>query len=188
MSGGRRGGIPPGTRGDEGAGLPDIEAVLEVLTAHRVRFVVIGGVAVAHHGFTRATRDVDIVPDPDPENLERLYVALSGINARPLALGELRPDEMPVPFSADALRQLGNWDLGTDLGRVDVMQFVAGKLESDEDYRELARRAEPAAFDFGVVMVTGFDDLVDFKTLAGRDQDLTDLSALYEARGDTERE
>jgi len=34
-------------------------------------FVVIGGVAVAAHGYVRGTADLDLVPDPDPENLKR---------------------------------------------------------------------------------------------------------------------
>lgn len=32
----------------------------------------IGGVAVAAHGYVRGTADLDLVPDPDPENLERI--------------------------------------------------------------------------------------------------------------------
>ncbi len=45
-----------------------------LLTLNRagVDFIVIGGVAVGVHGFIRATKDLDIVPDPDPANLDRL--------------------------------------------------------------------------------------------------------------------
>lgn len=43
-----------------------------------VRHVVIGGVAVAAHGFVRATADVDLVPDPGPDNLRALGSALCG--------------------------------------------------------------------------------------------------------------
>jgi hypothetical protein len=46
--------------------------LLFALSQARVRFVVIGGVAVGVHGFVRATEDLDIVPDPDLENLARL--------------------------------------------------------------------------------------------------------------------
>jgi len=32
--------------------------------------------------------------------------------------------------------------------------------------------------------MSSYEDLIDFKNLAGRDQDLTDIRALREARGD----
>lgn len=59
---------------------PD-ELLLALLGAG-VRFVVIGGVAVGVHGFVRATEDRDIVPDPDPENLNRLAGSRCGERRR----------------------------------------------------------------------------------------------------------
>jgi hypothetical protein len=56
--------------------LPDIPALLNVFVQHRVSFLVIGGAAVAHHGFVRATKDLDVIPSPDADNLARLHNAL----------------------------------------------------------------------------------------------------------------
>lgn len=47
----------------------DVKGLLSALEAAEVRFVVIGGFAVGAHGYPRATKDLDIVPDPDLENL-----------------------------------------------------------------------------------------------------------------------
>ena len=55
----------------------DLRALLEALNAQGVRFVVIGGVAVGAHGYVRGTEDLDLVPDPDPANLDRLTEALA---------------------------------------------------------------------------------------------------------------
>ena len=165
--------------------VPDIPAILGALTRHGCRFVVIGGFAVAYHGHVRATRDVDVVPDPREDNLRMLWDALLELKARPLAIGDLDPKELPVAWSLDSLLHRGNWDLATDRGRIDILQFVAGKIETAEDYDALAERAEAADIGFGPVLMVGYDDLIDFKTLASRDQDLTDIRALREARGDT---
>jgi hypothetical protein len=62
--------------------LPDLAGLLAALNTGGVRFVVIGGVAVGAHGHIRATEDVDIVPDPDRENLDRLGNVLVGLDAR----------------------------------------------------------------------------------------------------------
>jgi hypothetical protein len=44
----------------------DIQTILRELVEGRVDFLVIGGVAVGYHGHVRATKDVDVVPNPDP--------------------------------------------------------------------------------------------------------------------------
>lgn len=164
--------------------LPDIPAILTALIAHEVSFIVIGGVAVAHHGFVRATKDVDIVPEPNEQNLRRLWEALVGMEAEPLALGDLRPEELPTPFTLEGLLGLGSWDLATKHGRIDILQSLVGKLETPADYDALARRADKANFEFGTVLFASYADIIDFKNIAGRDQDLTDIRALREARGD----
>ena len=160
-------------------------AILETLVACDVDFVVIGGVAVGHHGYPRATKDLDVVPSPQPENLGRLSTALVELNAKPRALGEFRPDELPVPLSLAGLLLGGNWDLDTRYGRLDILQQRAGALETPEDYRRLRASAVPESHGFGTVWFAGYDELIDLKTLAGRDQDLIDIRALREANDDT---
>ena len=62
--------------------VPDLAGLISVLNAGRVRFVVIGGIVLGAHGHIRATEDLDIVPDPDVDNLGRLGNALVGLDAR----------------------------------------------------------------------------------------------------------
>ena len=50
----------------------DPVAMLRVLVAHRVRFVVVGGIAARLRGAPMLTQDVDVTPDADRKNLERL--------------------------------------------------------------------------------------------------------------------
>jgi hypothetical protein len=160
----------------------DTEAIFRALVEHDVEFLVIGGFAVAVHGYPRATKDVDIVPRPDPGNLKRLYTALSVIDARPLELADFRPEEMPVPFDESALAQGGNWVLRTAHGRVDVMQWIPG---IDSGYDELD--ASAISVDLGgggSVRVAGYEDVLAMKTVAGRPQDIEDIARLKQARGD----
>lgn len=160
--------------------------LLAALLAANVDFLVIGGVAVAVHGFERGTKDVDVVPDPSPANLARLYAALVALEAEPLELADFRPEELPYPLSPEALRHGGNWFLSTLHGRIDVMQYIDGVLESPEDYAELAARAFPVETPVGRIDFVGYDDLLRLKYAAGRDVDLIDIRALREARGELE--
>jgi hypothetical protein len=152
----------------------------------RVEFVVIGGIAVAFHGFERATKDVDVVPDPDRRNLTRLYDVLEALEAEPIELTDFHPDELPYRLSPEGLARGGNWSLATLHGRLDVMQYIEGVLENAGDYAGLAGRAEPQETPAGSVRFVAFDDLLRMKYAAGRDVDLIDIRALREARGELE--
>lgn len=164
----------------------DVLAILGILVAHEVDFLVIGGVAVARHGFVRATKDVDIVPDPGKVSLGRLLDALNELEAEPRALHDFRREELPLELTLESLAYGGNWDLETKYGRLDVMQYIDGALETPDDYLRLRSQAVSGEFDFGTVLFAGYEELLDLKQLAGRDIDLTDVRALREARGDLE--
>ena len=69
--------------------------LLLALTRAQVEFIVIGGVAVGVHGFIRATEDLDIVPDPSSENLQRLARVLVELNAEQVGVGDFSPEEFP---------------------------------------------------------------------------------------------
>ena len=47
------------------------------LERHKVRYVLVGGLAVLLHGFTRFTEDADLLIEPSPQNVERLKMALA---------------------------------------------------------------------------------------------------------------
>ena len=140
----------------------------------------IGGLAVAAHGFPRATKDVDIVPAPEAENRRRLYSALRALEAEPIEIGDFHLDELPVPFAPEGLDEGGNWALRTRAGRVDVLQWVPGI----EEYEELRARAiEVDVPAVGLVLFAGYDDLVAMKRAAGRPQDERDIDELRAIRG-----
>lgn len=155
--------------------------LLAALRAQQVEFVVIGGFSLAAHGYVRGTKDVDIVPEPSRENLERLLAALRDLEAEPLAIGEFQPEEMPVELDLDGLSQGGNWLLRTRFGRLDVMQHVYGmssyeRLRSGAITPQLPQLDDPPPF-------AGYDDLIAMKQAVGRDQDLIDIAELERARG-----
>ena len=114
--------------------MPPLRApdLLRALHRHRVEFVVIGGFALAAHAVARATKDLDIVPEPSKANLRRLLTALTELDAAPAALEDFEPNEI-LELSLENLELGGNWILHTSCGRLDVMQYVEGV----RDYRRL---------------------------------------------------
>lgn len=151
-------------------------ALIEALAAHGIDFLLIGGHAVGAHGFDRATKDVDIVPSPANSNLERLLECLRSVDA------QMEPFDIPEhgeALSVDWLAQGGNFIFVTQLGRLDILQFVA-----DMTYEDLVANAVWADLGDLRVRVCAYLDLVRMKEVAGRDRDLLDLKGLREARGE----
>lgn len=152
----------------------DGAAMLRTLADAGVEYLIIGGIAFGYHVQPRATKDLDIVPAPDRENLRRLLDALERLEARMLPLDI---PEHGGTLTVDWLAEGGNFQFTTSCGRLDVMQWVAKRA-----YADLA----PEAIDDRVlgipVRVCSFDDLVALKEAAGRDQDVVDLRRLREVR------
>ena len=154
------------------------EPLLRALHAAGVRHIIIGGFAVNAYGVIRPSKDLDIVPDPDPENLERLAALLEDLDATHIGLGDMGPEEFPFdPTRPQDLRAGANFRLETSLGDLDVMQWVAG-IDTDPAYEGLTAAAIEGELDGIPLRVCGLDDLIAMKRAAGRPRDLDDLRLL----------
>lgn len=145
----------------------DPKALLVALDGGGGRFVVIGGMAVAAHGFIRATEDLDLVPEPSPANLAAIGNVLVRLDATLPTSGGRR-------FATRDLAPGVNVTLDTSLGGVDVVQRAPGLPA----YRELDEAAAPADLDGVEVRVCSLAHLRAMKAAAGRPIDLADLDAL----------
>ncbi len=156
---------------------PAFDELLRRLAGAGVEFVLVGGLAVNAWGVIRGTKDVDVVIDPDPENLKlvaEVAVAAGGHVQRGEAL-------LGTPFSIAAeLAEGEQVAIETELGRLDVVQGLDGV----PSYVELRARASEAEVLGVAVMVCSADDLRAMKRAAGRTRDLADLEDLDAADPD----
>jgi hypothetical protein len=161
------------------------EPLVAALVEHQVDFIVVGGYAVAAHGFARATKDIDICPDPRDDNLGRLADALAELEATPIGLDEFE-GEFDLQPDLDGLRLGGNWTLLTRHGRLDVMQTFNFEAAADGegDHSDLARHVIERDFLGHRVKFCSYDDLLRMKRAAGRAQDKVDIESLRSARGE----
>jgi len=155
----------------------DVPALFGVLAQHRVRFVVIGGIAANMLGSTTVTRDLDICYAREPADLEALAGALRELSVT------LRGAEADLPFKLDArtLRSGLNFTFRSALGDFDCIGEASGVFT----YVSLAPNAETVTVDGRDIAVASLDDLIRMKRAAGRIKDLIEvenLSALREVR------
>jgi len=153
---------------------PAFDELLRRLVAADAQFVVVGGLAVGAWGVVRGTKDVDVVVDPDIENL-KLVAAVAVAAGGHVQQGEAL---LGTPISiASALSTGEQVAIETDLGRLDVVQG----LEGVPNYGELRTRSSEAEILGVTVAVCSLDDLKAMKRAAGRTRDLADLEDLEAA-------
>lgn len=159
------------------------EPLLAVLAAHEVAFIVVGGYAVAAHGHVRATKDIDICPDPGEANLQNLANALDELEAQLIGLDEFS-GEFDLAPDLDGLKLGSNWTLSTKHGRLDVLQHIAGLGKDGGGWKELSRHAVTRDFLGYQSLFCSYEDLIAMKQGAGRPQDEIDIKSLKAARGE----
>lgn len=159
------------------------EPLLGALVSQGVDFVVVGGYAVAAHGHVRATKDIDVCPDPAEANLRRLATALAELEAEPIGHEEFNDDEFDLKPNLEGLKMGGNWTLVTKFGRLDVMQHLAG-LGADGGWKELSRHAVSRDFLGHSCLFCSYEDLIKMKQATNRPQDEIDVKNLKAARGE----
>jgi hypothetical protein len=154
------------------------EPLLRALHEAGVRHIIIGGFALNAHGVIRPSRDLDIVPDPAPDNLRRLARLLADLGARHVGLGDFSPEEFPFdPTQPEDLEAGANFRLETRLGDLDVMQWVAG-IDNEPAYDSLTTEAIAGELNGIPLRVCSRAHLISMKRAAGRPRDLDDLARL----------
>jgi len=160
-----------------------VRSLVAALNAAEVRYLLVGGLAVIAHGYTRLTQDIDVVLDlDDRQGVATALSALAALGYRPRA---------PVPLDqfADPVRRR-EWQTdkdmivfslyrdGGDVTELDL--FIAAPFPFADAWRD----RHLAEVDAGVV--APFVDvarLCAMKEVAGRPKDREDLRVLRSLHG-----
>lgn len=138
-----------------------LKAVFRSFQNHKVKYVVIGGIASVLHGVPRATFDLDILVEATPDNARRLLDALldSGLGTASLtSVEELLANEITI-FK--------------DRVRIDVQTSTPGLL-----FQDAWERRETMHYQGQLFYVVSVEDLISSKRASGRGVDLEDVRLL----------
>ncbi len=140
----------------------DFKEFIQSLNDNHVRYLVIGGYAVAMHGHPRYTKDIDVWIEISPQNAANMVKALEQFGFA--SLGLQAADFLVI----DQIIQLGyppnRIDLITTPPGVNFESCYASRLET--------------VIDEVIVNFIDLDNLKKSKKAAGRLQDLADLENL----------
>ncbi len=141
------------------------EKLLVLLAESGIRFVVVGGVAVAIQGYARLTEDVDILVDGASENLERMLKVLSGYGegfARELSAADFTDEEGAIRIVEE-----------TEQMQIDIFTLMSGKR-----FAEVIGDADQLEVGGHIIAVASKRSLIDWKEQSQREKDRLDAIAL----------
>ena len=140
----------------------DFKEFLQCLNAQGVKYLVIGGHAVAFHGYPRATADLDVWVAVDSSNAMLIVDAL---NAFGFGLPELTPELF--------LRKDRVIRMGVPPNRIKIQTGIDGV-----NFSECYPKGVKAELDGTSVWFISLADLRRNKQASGRNKDMADLDQL----------
>ena len=139
----------------------DFREFIELLNKNNVRYIVIGGYAVAYHGYVRSTNDIDIWIDIRKDNIKNMLKALDDFGFSSLNL-------KGTDFSPNQIIQLGY-----PPNRIALISTPAG-IDFDICYKS----KEQINIDNISVNIIDLENLLKSKKAANRTRDLADIEEL----------
>ena len=147
----------------------DILLLWKCLHQNDVRYIMIGGFAINLHGYSRATKDIDIWIEDTLNNRKKLRAAL-----REQGSGDYEPIER--------MQFIPGWtDFQLNMGfKLDVMVDVKGL--DDIGFEECFKYAIVAEIENVPIRFLHYNHLITCKKAAGRPRDLLDIEELEKIR------
>jgi hypothetical protein len=140
----------------------DFSEFLKLLNDNQVRYLVVGGYAVAFHGHPRYTKDLDIWIESTRDNAVKILRALDAFGFKSLGIQE---DDL---IHSDQIIQLGY-----PPNRIDLITSASGIEFSDCYPSHLTARVDDIDLPF-----IDLESLLKNKKASGRLQDLADIEHL----------
>jgi len=141
---------------------PDFKEFLQLLNAHQVEYLLVGGYAVGYHGYPRATVDMDIWIGKGTPTAEKMVIVLRefGFDVPNLSAELFLKDDQIVRMGMPPIRL----EIFTSIPGVRFEECYAARVAGEID---------------GVpVSLINLEDLKTNKRASGRNKDLADLENL----------
>ncbi|MDI6766872.1 MAG: nucleotidyltransferase [Bacteroidota bacterium] len=152
------------------------QEVFESLNKNKVRYLVVGGVAVNLHGIPRMTYDLDLMIALDKENIHKTWVTLNDIGFVP---------RVPI-VENDLLNQTRRLELKEKENML-VISFFRGSrefnvvdffIDNPIDFDSCYQHMKKIKIDLIDVPLINIRDLIALKKLSNRKQDIDDINSL----------
>ena len=152
------------------------ERIFKGLNASKVKYLVVGGIAVNLYGYVRATGDMDIIISFDDKNIQKFIKAVKKLGLIPR-----------IPVKLEALAEKEERDRWVEEKNLVVFSVHNPKnglelldivLEHDLDFDRLYKKRVIMRLKDLALPLISIDDLIKMKQQAGRGRDDLDVEKL----------
>jgi len=152
------------------------QTIFETFNGAKLKYLVVGGVAVNLHGYPRFTGDLDILVLLDDKNIKKLDSVM-----KKMKYSERLPVSVTILKDNEKVKQLlkkkGMKAYTFNPPRESLLQ-VDVIIDESLKFEEMAARKIVKKF-YGIsIPVVSIEDLIKMKKKANRNQDIVDVSAL----------
>ena len=152
------------------------EEIFRELQQKQVRYLVIGGVAVNLHGFSRSTGDLDLMLSLNEENLTKFVEIIKSLGWKPRLPVELSDfvdaSKRDTWIKEKNMKVFSVYNPKKEIEHIDVM--VENYIEFDKAYQN---REEVLVGNLKITIMS-ITDLIELKKIADRGRDKIDINAL----------
>ena len=162
------------------------ESLFSALNKGKVRYIVVGGIAVNLYGIERATADIDLVVDLEENNLQKFIKVMKEHNYKPkipVKLEDFTEKEKREKWIKEkGMMVFSLFDPQNPFFLLDV--FVTEPFDFDEVF-EARKQMKSGNIKIPVISI---GHLVEMKEKTGRPQDVSDVFYLKKIKGEWENE
>jgi len=143
----------------------DYKDILSAFDDSGVEYLVVGAHAMAFHGVTRSTGDIDLWINCDPINSDKVYRALADFGA---PMDDLDKSDLEIPGNV--------FQIGVAPNRIDILTAIDGVV-----FEDAYKARENIMIDGITIPVISKYYLIENKNTVARPQDLVDVQLLKES-------
>ena len=157
------------------------EQVFRKLNKKRVRYLVVGGIAVNLHGFPRVTGDLDIMLDlNDGKSVNGFVEVVKVLGFKPKI--PVQVDDFAIPSKRKSWIEEKNMKVFSVYNPSQEIEHIDVLIENLIDFDKAYKTREIVNAGNLKVPVVSIDDLIKLKKISGRKRDEIDIAALKEIK------
>jgi hypothetical protein len=153
--------------------------VFKGLWKNKIRYLIIGGLAVNLHGIPRVTSDIDIIISTDKKNIRSLAVLLRKLGYVPRL--PVKPLDLADPGKVREWIEERNMKAFNFYHSTDNYKSVDILLVHNLDFGKAFKAKSVKSIEGYKIYVASIADVIKTKLASGRPQDLSDIEMLKKA-------
>ena len=154
----------------------DYLEIFSQLNANKIKYIIVGGLAINIHGIPRATYDIDLLLDMNKENLEKFIFLMKKLGYKPkvpVKIEDFLSEEKRKKWIKEKnMKAFSLYNSKLILSEIDVV------INTTLDYEKAIKNVVYKKVKNIILPVISIKDLIKMKSESSRKQDFLDIEML----------